>query len=55
MELITRTYLRLHEAKAQTMAEYALVVALASVVSVAAWALFGTNLAGTVNSVAGQI
>jgi Flp pilus assembly pilin Flp len=55
MERITRTYLKLREAKGQTMAEYALIVALVSVVSVAAWTLLGTNITATINSVAGKI
>ena len=55
MDLLTRTYVRLREARGQTMAEYALIVALVSVVSVAAWTLLGTNITSTINSIAGKI
>jgi Flp pilus assembly pilin Flp len=36
----------------QTMAEYALIVALVAVVGLAAWALLGTNITSTINKVA---
>ena len=36
----------------QTMAEYALIVALIAVVGLAAWALLGTNITSTINGVA---
>jgi Flp pilus assembly pilin Flp len=39
----------------QTMAEYALIIALVVVVGLAAWALLGTNISSTINSVAGCI
>jgi pilus assembly protein Flp/PilA len=56
MSAITKAYVRLRESeKGQTMAEYGLIVALVAVVTVAAWGLLGTNIKGTINSVAGSI
>ncbi len=56
MEKLTRMYIRLRESsKGQTMAEYALIVALVAVVSVGAWSLLGTHITSTVNSIAGDI
>jgi Flp pilus assembly pilin Flp len=41
--------------RGQSMAEYALIVALVAVVGLAAWGLLGTNIKGTINTVAGCI
>ena len=55
MSALTRAYVRMRETKGQTMAEYGLIVALVAVVSVAAWTLLGTNITGTISSIAGSI
>jgi Flp pilus assembly pilin Flp len=39
----------------QTMAEYALIVALVAIVGLAAWALLGTNISKAVSTVAGCV
>jgi Flp pilus assembly pilin Flp len=55
MEFLKDAYLKLRQDEGQTMAEYALIVALVAVVAVAAWTLLGTNITGVVNTIAGAI
>ncbi len=56
MNALTRIYIRMRESsKGQTMAEYALIVALVAVVAVGAWTLLGGNITTTVNTIAGDI
>ena len=55
MSAITRTYIRLRECKGQTMAEYAMIVLLVAVVTVAAWGLLGENITASINSIAGKV
>jgi pilus assembly protein Flp/PilA len=55
MSAVSKAYLRMREAKGQTMAEYGLIVALVAVVTVVAWTLLGTNVTNTISSIAGSI
>lgn len=55
MNALTKFYIRMRESKGQTMAEYALIVALVAVVAVGAWTLLGGNITTTVNTIAGDI
>jgi len=55
MNAITKAYVRLHESKGQTMAEYGLIVALVAVVTIGAWTLLGGNITSTINTIAGKI
>jgi pilus assembly protein Flp/PilA len=53
--LLTRYYLRLREDEGQTLAEYALILGLIAVVSIAAVTLLGGRVSTIMNSVAGSI
>ena len=54
--MITLTLLRRHlsdgSERGQTMAEYALIMALVVIVGLSAWALLGTNITAAINKIA---
>ena len=54
--MITLTLLRRHlsggSERGQTMAEYALIMALVVIVGLSAWALLGTNITAAINQIA---
>ncbi len=55
MSALTKAYVRMRENKGQTMAEYALIVALVAVVAIGAWTTLGTNVGATISGIAGSI
>ena len=50
-----RARLNISSEKGQTLVEYALILALVSVVAIGALQLLGTNVTGVLNNIAGQI
>jgi len=51
MTALTKAYARMRESKGQTMAEYALIVGLIAVVTVAVWTTLGTDIKTIVTSI----
>jgi len=51
MSALTKAYVRMRESKGQTMAEYALIVGLIAVFTVAVWTTLGTDIQTIVSSI----
>ncbi len=56
MELVTKAYVKVREfGRAQTMTEYALILAAVAVVVVAGYQLMGNTISNLLNTVDGQL
>ena len=55
MTTLLKAYVRVREEKAQSMTEYALIMAAIAVVCFAAYNTLGTNISSLVNSVSGKL
>jgi len=55
MDFLTRAYVRIREHKAQSMTEYALIMAAVAIVAFAAYQTLGTTVKGLVNNVAADL
>ncbi len=51
MRALTKAYGRMRDSKGQTMAEYALIVGLIAVVTVAVWTTLGTQIAAIISGI----
>jgi Flp pilus assembly pilin Flp len=51
MRFANRLYLRFGEGRGQTMGEYALLIGLIAVITVAAWKAFGAAIPGPITTV----
>ena len=55
MDFLTKAYVRIRERKAQSMTEYALIMAAVAIVAFAAYTTLGTTVKGLVNNVAADL
>ena len=55
MNFLLNSYVRLREHKAQSMTEYALIMAAVAVVAFAAYTTLGTKIVTLVNSISGDL
>ncbi len=55
MNFLTKAYVRVREARGQTMTEYALIMAAIAVVCIVAYNALGTTISALVNNVKGDL
>ena len=55
MDRLIKAYVKVREEKAQSMTEYALIMAAIAVVCFAAYNTLGTNISSMVNTISGKL